>query len=99
MSIMYVCLKSPDTLDRQIWTHKMCKEQHSSKYGMLLDKINKEKDKLKIDMYAANLDLFFAAMSDINELSSIIFENCLKMKYLTLFRAYNLNELEDCASQ
>ena len=62
---------------------------------MIMDKINKEKEKRKIDMYVANLDLFFAAMSDINDLTSIVLENCLNVKYLTLFR----DELEDCASQ
>ena len=41
---------------------------------MIMDIINKEKEKRKIDMYVANLNLFFAAMSDINDLSYIVLE-------------------------
>ena len=86
---------SPRALDKHLWTNKSCKALHSIQYGLMKDAIVKEQEKCKIDLYIKNLNRFHSSMSSLQNLTSIVLENCLEIKYFTLFNAYSINDLSN----
>ena len=75
------------------WIVKSCKSLHSIQYGLMKDGIVREQEKRSIDLYIKNIQRFHSSMSNLQNLTSIVLENCLEIKYFTLFNAYSINDL------
>ena len=84
---------SPGDLDKHLWTTKTCKSPHSIQYGLKKDEIVREQEKRSIDLYIKNVHRFHSSMSNLQNLTDIVLENCLEIKYFILFNAYNINDL------
>ena len=44
-------------------------------------------------MYIKSVDHFHSSLSKLQILTDVVLDNCVEMKYFTLFNAYNINDL------
>ena len=93
MSLVSCCFEWRGKLDSHLWSTKSCKSLHSVQYGLKKDEIVREKEKRSIDMYIKSVDHFHSSLSKLQILTDVVLDNCVEIKYFTLFNAYNINDL------